>query len=345
MANLSAPFEAHSRESIGMSLRDVRFALDGDEASWSLRSSLDDGVWQPLARPEGGISLRDVYRRFTRPGAALRKLANENGDVWQHVTRNRVVIELRQRLRDPATMLQINTDLCGPYALLFEFARRNPTRYVQGAAELLRIGVFTARSGKTFVAESDLRSRLVPEGTAQVDWLYAATIRDSENISDDIDDAQGDFPWELEGASWPWEIEEWIEDILGLKADYFPCFFDGELAAIRAGQRAVERGGVAILLVDINLLKDGNGDTEEDMWWRRMVHKPGGILFFLPRTHCKDDALPPDHYVALLGELRGASSSASEFHVMVWSFGSEYKITGEPNAFGEYLYAVITGEP
>jgi hypothetical protein len=269
-------------------------------------------------------------------------MSSESGNVWKFLSRPTVVNELRDLIRDPAVMRQNPTDLCGPYSILMEFARRNPVRFVRGAAELLRSGVFTTSSGRKIVAADDLRERPIPEGDlVGAEWLYAATMRDSENVIDDVDDGEG-----IEGITWPFEIEEWIEDILGLKANYLPCFSDGELTAIRAGQRAVELGGMAILLVDKNLLKHEEGDTEEQMWWRRRLHHRGGkVDGFSRRSRCKDDDVPPDHYAVLLGSLRGASSDASEFSVRVWSFGHEYEITGNPNSFGEYLYAVITGVP
>lgn len=330
-----------------MSLRDVRFALDGDVAGWSLRDSLGRGVWPGLEGAGGRrVSLREVIRRFARPGAALRELAGETRNVWQKVDRGEVVRELRNRLRDPGVMRQNPTDLCGPYSVLMEFARRHPTRFVRGAAELLRAGVFTTQNGRTFVAEEDLRGRRVPGPVvAAAEWIYVATMRDSENVIDDVDAGIG-----LEGATWPFEMKEWTEDVLGLRAEYIPCWLGGELSAIRAGQRAVERGGVAFLLVDKNLVKsgeeEGEDDSEEEMWWRRRRHKPGeGLQGYGGWVHSEDDAIPPDHYVVLLGELRGAAEGGGAFGVLVWSFGYDYEIKGAADSFGEYLYAVITGVP
>jgi hypothetical protein len=339
-----------------MPLRDVRFALDGDDSPWSLRESLERGVWPPLREADGSYSLRRVLRRFAAPGRALRELAVESRNVWRHVSRDDVVRELRHRLRDPAVMRQTPTDLCGPYSLLFELARRDPVLFVRGAHELLRDGVLTTRSGRIFEAAEDLRARPVPAGETTgslhpaVEWIYAATMRDSENVIDDVDEGQGEGLELLEGTTWPFEIEEWIEDMLGLDAEYLPCWFGGELAAIRAGQSAVERGGVAILLVDKNLLKDGaedgEPDSEENVWFLRARHHPGGRVDpFSGLIHSKDDDIPPDHYVVLLGNLRGAREGATDFRADVWSFGCEYILTGEPEGLGEYLYAVITGVP
>ena len=330
-----------------MSLRDVRFVLDGGSGEWSLRASLAKGVWPKLElTSDERISLREVFRRFARPGAALRELAGQNGNVWRHITRDEVVRGLRNRIRDPAVMRQNPTDLCGPMSLLMEFARRNPTRFIRGAAELLREGVFTTQNGRKFVAAEDLRGRPVPDGDiAGVEWLYVATMRDSENVTDDVDNGEG-----IEGITWPFELEEWTDDVLGLKTDYFPCVLGGELGATREGQQAVSNGGVAFLLVDKNLLKDGaedgTPDSEESMWWRRRRHNPGGTVDdYGGWHHCKDDDYPPDHYVVLLGGLQGAVSGGKEFRVLLWSYGYVYEVIGSADSFGEYLYGVITGRP
>jgi hypothetical protein len=341
-----------------MSLKDVMHALDGNIGPWSLRNSIRRGVWPPLKRePDNSISLREVYRRFEKPGAAVRKMAEESGDIWKFLSRPTLVSDLRDRIRDPAIMQQNPTGLCGPYAVIMEFARRDPVLYVQGAAELLRTGVFTARSGKKFIAAKDLRDSPLPstvlmaetlksgtvvrERPESADWIYAATIRDSENFMDDLDNAKG-----MQASTSPHEIKEWIQDMLGLKASYIPCLSEDELVAIRAGQRAIDRGGVAILEIDQNLLKHEPGNTEEQMWWSNRRHYPGGRVDNLSQPfHCKDDALPADHYVVMLGGLKGASSDAPEFRVRVWSWGTEYWMTGKPDSFGEYLYGVIIGEP
>jgi hypothetical protein len=346
-----------------MSLRNARFALDddaradGDAApwTWSVRESLKDGVWPRLESMDNGhISLREVCERFSRPGAELREMAGESRDVWEDITRAAVVHGLRHRLRNPASMRQGETDFCGPLSILTVFARRNPVLFIRGAAELLRVGVFTTRTGKQFVADEELRSRPVPlGGISALEWIYAATMRDSENTIDDVETGN-DF---LEGTTWPFEIEEWTEDVLGLRAEYIPCWSDGELSALRAGQRALERGGVAFLLVDKNLLHDGDVDDEgnpesdpereENMWWRRKRYHGSGAVGEYPDhwKHSEDDAIPPDHWVVLRGGLRGASEGSEDFRVVVWSFGCDYEFKGSADSFGEYLYGVITGVP
>lgn len=244
-------------------------------------------------------------------------------------------------------MRQNPTDFCGPLSLLMELARRKPTRFVRGAAELVQEGTLSATGGLKYEAEEDLRAWPVPAGSiAEVEWVYAATMRDDSNISDDVE--EGD--WLTEGITWPWEMALWTERFLGLKSGYISCIVDGELEALREGQRAIDRGGVAFLLIESDLLHDGDSDDdhEEDVWWRTRRHHPGGEIdhFGTHWTHSVDDNnILPDHYVVLRGGLEGASSGSRDFRVLLWSFGCDFEVKGAADGFGEYLYGVVTGVP
>lgn len=324
------------------SLRDVRRALDGlDGSAWSLIDSVGRGTWPALAREaNGSLSVWELCRRFSGAGNELASIDQAIDTAWTHVDRAQVVAQLRARIRNPGVINQRQTDLCGPASLVFEFARRRPARYVRGIGQLLSRGVFEKPGGGEFVAASDLRGRVVPGEIKAVDWLYMATMRDAENVTDDIDDGVG-----IEGITWPYELEEWIEDVLELRADYHPCWFDGEMDALRTGRDAVAAGGVAYLLVDSAITHDEAGDDEEDVWLRRRDHQGGGLGPWSARVHCEDDdMLYPNHYIVLLGDVRGTASE-TDFNVDFWSFGDQFEVTGSAEGFGEYLYAVITGVP
>ncbi|MBN8214976.1 MAG: hypothetical protein J0M09_18785 [Xanthomonadales bacterium] len=324
------------------SLRDVRRALDGlDGTAWSLIDSVGRGTWPALAREDdGGLSVWELCRRFSGAGNELAAIDQAIDTAWTHVDRVQVVRQLRARIRNPGLVNQRQTHLCGPASLLFEFARRRPARYVRGIGQLLSRGVFDKPGGGEFVAASDLRARVVPGEIEAADWMFMATLRDAENVTDDVDDGRG-----IEGITWPYELEEWIEDVLELRADYHPCWFEGEMSALRKGQDAVDAGGVAYLLVDSAIVNDAAGDDEEDVWLRRRDHLDGGFGGWYDRVHCEDDdMLYPNHYVVMRGDLRNTGSE-SEFNVDLWSFGAQFEITGSGEGFGEYLYAVITGVP
>lgn len=321
------------------SVKDMLSALSGAEPL-SFRDAIAPGVY-PLVhgdRPQLH-SVKAWCNRFSNPGHALRRMAAEEGNAWADLSRAVIVDELRQRLRNPFVMEQRQTDLCGPFSILVEFALRRPTLYVNTAADLLRTGTFSAGNDKVFVADEDLRQRPKVNYIAEVDWMFAATMRDSENISDDIDDAQG-----LEGLTMPLEIEDWIAAVLRLDADYFPCWVNGEIDALAQGQAAINAGGMAILAVDSNLLHAEAGDREEAVWVRRRKFGAGGPGRWSKWKHVMDDsAMTPDHYVVLVST--NLEVGEAELRVVVWSFGKHYQIKGTREAFAEYLFTVLTGRP
>jgi hypothetical protein len=295
---------------------------------------------------DGRLSVIELCRRFSNAGRELRQIQSDgSASTWRHIARDTVVKQLRSRIRNPGVMKQNPTDLCGPFSMLFEYARRRPATYVKSAGELLFHSRFTTLGGRVFHAAADLRERPVPDGPVEsVDWLFAATMRDDENVSDDIDDGEG-----IEGITWPFEMEEWIEEVLDLRSDYFPCVISGEMGALRAGYEAVEAGGVAFLLVDSCLVHQEPGDDEEDLWSVRSHFKvdggQDGLGSSTGRVHCEDDArVYPNHYIVLLGGLHNTDSE-TQFRVKCWSFGSKFAFDGSADGFGEYLYAVITGRP
>ena len=110
------------------SLKNVRIALDGiDTTRWSLLDSIGAGTWPRLQHADDGrVSVREVCRRFHGPGEELRLIAGTSVTAWQQIDRDRVIRGLRKRIRNAGVMDQNQTDLCGPYALLMEFARRRP---------------------------------------------------------------------------------------------------------------------------------------------------------------------------------------------------------------------------
>ena len=321
-----------------MNLTDARFALSGDVNGWSLRESLA-GVWPAMVDAgTGTISTRDVMRRFSAPGRELRKLGDGGADRWPRISRATVVPQARQRLRNPASFDQEDTELCGAFVLLFEFARREPTLYVKALAELLERGTFTTKGGHVFEAEDDLRARPAASISA-ADWLIAATIRDEENVTEDVNDGQ-----DMEGFTWPTEIQRWIQQILGLRAELYNVYNSDEMDAIRAAHRAIQAGGVAVLLIDNDMIKEGAGHREEAVWWRRRT--PPSERWGA-RQHARDDNdVIPGHYVVLLGDVTGTDEDGRrDFSMRLWSWGREYEVTGSAEGVSEYVYWVMTGVP
>jgi hypothetical protein len=95
--------------------------------------------------------------------------------------------------------------------------------------------------------------------------MIAATIREQENVFEDLDDGRG-----IEGMTLPGAMERWVRDILGLRSQLFECYHTDELQALQVARGAVDAGGVCFMLVDANLLIDGGDDDESDMHWRHV---------------------------------------------------------------------------
>lgn len=345
-----------------LSLRDTAFALDAIRPhAWSLKDSLKATPWPPtpdkappaplpgpfppLATP---LSVKRLAQHFGAAGAALRGFEAGSANVWSTLLRTTVIREVRERLRDPFVMAQRMTGLCGPLSVLMELARRNPARYVAFARELLETGEFTCPNGRVITAEAELREEPVPSGkdslgntvsVAQVDWMLAGTMRDDENIEEDVDDdANG-----LETITLWFAQRAWVRDMMGFSnADYETCFWGWEVDCMKLAQQAVKSGGVAFLLIDANMLHDGGSDSEEDMHWRHANHL-AGYASQTDELHSMDDCPPPDHWVAYLGGLALGSDPGDDDAVnfRVWSWGREYTLRGTVDAFTEYLYAVV----
>jgi hypothetical protein len=274
-------------------------------------------------------------------------------------------------------MQQRATSLCGPFAVLMEFARRRPVHYIKAAGQLLDTGTWTTLTGRVIEADADLRAD-APGLTAPADWIFAATMRDDPAARDGVmsdltppltpvspalgpevvsigifADAMMDVDGgssggkDLEGLTTWSPMAGWTRDILKLEYHWETCFVYGELNALLRAQSAIDAGGVAFLMVDKNLITDGDDDNEEDMGFRRSRHNEGHPVEPPDdTTHSKDDNWPPDHWVAYLGGLSPKNPGKDDdITLRLWSWGAEYQMSGTADSFGEYLYALVTGTP
>jgi hypothetical protein len=305
---------------VSCSLRDAAFAIDApDGGLWSARSSIAKGFWPALSSGPV-ISIRELACRFAPAGAALRVVAGGSSNVWKQIERGKVIDQVRDRIRDPGIMRQQKTSLCGPFSILMQFARRKPIHYIQAAGQLLDTGKWTTLTGRVIEADDDLRAD-PPGNTKEADWIFAATMRDDPVVRDGVTsdltppltpsspglgpetlsikgfaDAMMDVDGgasggkDLEGLTTWSPMADWTHDVLKLKYHWETCFVSGELDALLHAQDAIDAGGVAFFLIDANLIKDGQGDDEEDMHYRKSPHaagKPVGAME--DPVHSKDD--------------------------------------------------------
>jgi hypothetical protein len=322
-----------------MSLADIRFILDdGGPGPWSLRGSgLTTTTWDPLPSYTEPVSLQALERRFGPPGRRLREFADGTGDVWAHMDRPTLVGNLRERIRQPGSFRQQSSHLCGPMAILFELARREPVRLIDLTQAMFETGEYKSPTGWMVVGEAELRGRPVGQPAMdQLDWMLAAAMRDDMNITDDVDSGRG-----IEGITGWGGMKEWCRGLLTLPgAGWFRCFETDEDEAMRRAEISLGAGGVAFFLIDACLITADDGDDEEPIWFRTRDFPsiaPGDW------HHSTDDDFPPDHWAVHIGGLSVGPNPGDGDPVLfrVWSWGSEYEIQGNVDAFAEYLYGVV----
>ncbi len=334
-----------------LSLRDAAFALDGNGSttppSWALRKSLEAGVFPAFA--SNPLSLREMTNRYSASGAALRSFSQGTGNAWLLIDRQQMVDEIAARLRDPLIMYQSITSLCGPFSFLVEWIRQDPINFINSTKELLETGQFTCKTGRIIEAEEDLRKRPAQSAIAQVEWLLAATIRDDENLTEDVNDGT-----DIEGLTMLGAMVGWTEDILNLTATELggALSSSGEDEMMHLAETSVKAGGVAFLLIDKNMIEAGPNDTEEEMYFQKFRHSSRSpTINASAKVHSKDDIWGPElfienfHWVIYLDGLNfGKPPEPSDaVEIRLWSWSSEYVVTGTAEAFGEYLYGVVTG--
>jgi hypothetical protein len=127
--------------------------------------------------------------------------------AFEKIERKEVVVGLRMRIRNPFTIYQGQTGLCGPTAVIYGLALHNPIGYVQLVADLYDKG--EGLLGKwTLKPCLDLKRYALP-ATSEVppcDWIPTASLRDSGNWFFDFQEADPDG-----GGTKVHEIVAWMK--------------------------------------------------------------------------------------------------------------------------------------
>jgi hypothetical protein len=101
--------------------------------------------------------------------------------MFPKIDKNIFAFQLAVRVRNPRKIDQKNVTLCGPAALVYDVAKRNPVAYVDFAISLFSTGA--GSFGATVVQPSEkirqgYRSDLLPEA----DYVVLASVRDADAI-------------------------------------------------------------------------------------------------------------------------------------------------------------------
>ncbi|MBA2117524.1 hypothetical protein HOV93_47230 [Planctomycetes bacterium FF15] len=203
----------------------------------------------------------------------------EGNGVFPNLDRDEVGIGLLMRISDPGIIAQKHASLCGPTSLLFSIATHRPFRYVEFAADLYDKGRGTIGE-LTIKPCSDTRNYKPAKGSiSPVDWLTAASIRDSENWFFDYQTASNEFA----GITMPNEMASWFEragfrDVRNVTNVYFTKG-DNALDDIK---RLMAKGFRICLFINSNMVKSAKqtvSSTFPDHWVvLRKVHKSSKVV-------------------------------------------------------------------
>lgn len=164
---------------LGLGHRPAEPAVRGSGPLGLAESQLS-GLVNPPSRKERAQAIVTAFAARSRAGRFV------------HIARADVARGLLERVVRPDGISQSRTSLCGPAALLFNLATRDPVGYVQFVIDLYEKG--TARAGGLKVTpgkdllEYDPKTRL-----DAVDWIPLASLRDSDNWFFDYQSADNDF--------------------------------------------------------------------------------------------------------------------------------------------------------
>lgn len=135
----------------------------------------------------------------------LRFAGRLGGGVFRCILRSAVARGLLERIRVPSTINQAASSLCGPAALLYDLATRDPVAYASYVIALYETGV--GYLGTLEVKPgTDLREHDPGTTVEASDWIALASLRDSENYFFDYQEAANEFA----GITLPGELEDWF---------------------------------------------------------------------------------------------------------------------------------------
>lgn len=225
---------------------------------------------------------------------------------FKTIDKARMVQEIMTRIDLPWKMDQSKQSLCGPITILMALALKDPERYVHMAKTMYETGRYYSR-GKTVQPGAHLYTAAVPADTPHVDWMLAASMRDSENAIFDYDD--GD---KFAGITSPGEMQGWMQTILGCdKADYNSTYMYGEKKELGVAWDAVRAGNVAAIFVDHSY----------------MPGQPKGSINV------------PSHWVLLFD----VQSIGSQVKFRVLSWGKVYTIDVNTDRFEDLFWGAVVG--
>jgi hypothetical protein len=186
---------------------------------------------------------------------AIQQFVQSNqASAWSYLDKTEVLTGMIARLSDPFQVKQGGQPFCGPAVVVFELIRKHPVRYVELCRGLFENGTFMGRQ-RPIVASSRLRHCKGDLRMPQVDWLVLATLRNQTNWLVPVDPGAPRLLRDLSGITVPWDLTGWIKNLLDYNhVQHYHTPLGGEFGVLLLAQQAIDRGGVAMALIDMGLL-------------------------------------------------------------------------------------------
>ncbi|MEY4578664.1 MAG: hypothetical protein RL701_3367 [Pseudomonadota bacterium] len=174
-----------------MSDRDLNYFTDPD----SLNLGDDKAPLRPSSK-----EARELLQAF-----ADRRTSGH----WHHISRRSLFESIRARVAFPENTFQADTALCGVVAMTRIWAQDFPVNFAKFAIDVFEKGHGwmvgkDPQRGRRIQPSTALRSSAVPPGMEPVDWLVAASIRESLNHVFDYTPGEGIFA--IKGFTMPYDV-------------------------------------------------------------------------------------------------------------------------------------------
>jgi hypothetical protein len=219
--------------------------------------------------------------------------------AFKNIDRTRFYYTLGERVLEPIKINQADSSLCGPASLMYLTGLHWPAEYQRFVSELYEKG--KSRLGGLKISPGQKCKDYSPIQMTAADWVALASIRDSENIIWNYDEADD----KIGGITLPSTLEGWLEDVgfSNLENETNLYFTKGEENFREAAQFAAKGFGVC-LFVD----------------WRIVDGTP-------VRGAMEQTFTTPDHWVVLKPNATvQITKDAVDFKVFSW--GEEHQAGG-----------------
>ena len=231
--------------------------------------------------------------------AGIQVAANSDAfGAWQHLDHAKIV-DRTEKIADGAENLgvdnlhdayeidQANVGYCGPAAVMFCSAYRQPRRFVETVRSLYETTGFLTQNDRHACSLGLVNSRAADD-LEDLEWLFCAALEDTSEATEDVTASNPD-----EGMAVN-VIAYWLSELLGYQEvwRYYDATLLDEREMMERANEAIDRGGVAMLHIDGNLTTDA--------------------VLLLPDENAESWFLDPDHIVAMVDPMTVTDERAAD---------------------------------